>query len=148
MGMKAVRRVMFRLKREIKKFRRRGYIHVQDCGYSVYDDEKNRYSINMPHTFKIYIEGYRRVDTHFGEIGIEEAERLIGEFKKALEAGHRGIEFEVSRSPIFIPRWALPNLIEELERANRSYYNLRDICFGKGWEDKKDPLGLERLPLR
>lgn len=148
LDMKAFRRFRFRLNREIKNLRRRGYVHVQDCGYSVYDSDGHHYSINMPHTFQIYVEGYRRVDTHFGSIGIEDADRLIEEFRKALESGHRGIEFNVSRSPLFIPRWALPNIIEQLEQANREYYNLRDLVFGKGWETEEDPLGLERLPIR
>lgn len=145
--MRSFRRFMFRLNREIRNTRRRGYVRVQNCGYSVYDSDGHHYSINMPYTFNIYIERRRRVDTHFGDIGIEDAERIIGIFEQALKDGVRGVELNVSNSPLFIPSWALPNLIEELGRANRSYLNLRELCLGKDWDKQEDPLGLERLPL-
>lgn len=113
------------------KYSRSSFIRVMQCSFDAFDVQGNRYMIEIPDSFEIYIEYRTKTHTHFGTIDFSEAEKILDFLKENRKS--RKLELNISgyggNSPLIIPRWAISNIISELELQIKIYRNLKEIRY-------------------
>lgn len=126
-----------------RKLTRSSFITVQYCGFRAYDSKGNGYYIRIPDSFKIYVEGFTRVDTHFSSIGFDEAAKIVEFLKENLNSKFVELTIGSNRSKLIIPKWAIKRIVSDIEKSLKEYRNLEDLFN----ETKIEDSGLKLEPL-